>query len=136
MDRLRLELAQFRAAGTVFPANEFDILIGGDLNASAFDNKVEAFFQDMDQGDWDVLADAPYPATRLAGHPLQPKSQIDYVITTRAHAAQAGLVGQELSAGTLAVHQDLAEGDWVQFRQTFSDHIPVTVCVNVTADND
>ena len=131
-----VELEQLGADGTVIPANEFDILIGGDLNASAFDNKVEDFFQEMDQGDWDVMADAPYPATRLAGNPLQPKSQIDYLIATRASATQSGLVGQELPPGTLTVHQDLADGDWVQFRQTFSDHFPVTACVTVGADSD
>lgn len=136
MDRLLVELEQLRAGGTVIPANEFDILIGGDLNASAFDNKVEEFFQEMDQGDWDVMADAPYPATRLAGNPLQPKSQIDYLIATRSSVTQAGLVGQELSPGTLTVHQDLADNDWVQFRQTFSDHFPVTACVSVGVDND
>jgi len=136
MEVLRRKLDEARAEGTVLPAQEFDLLIGGDLNASKYDNKVEQFFDDMNTGDWAVLAGAAYPATRLAGVPLTPRSQIDYLIVTRKTATRSGLLGEEITAPEAAVHQELANGQWDQFRRVFSDHFPVTTCVGVMADND
>ena len=136
MALLRRKLAEARADGTVLPPGEFDILLGGDLNASKFDDKVEQFFTEMNTGDWAVLAGDTYPATRLAGVPLTPKSYLDYVIVTRKTATQAGLLGEEIAHPEATVHQELAHGQWDTFRRTFSDHFPVTTCVGVMADND
>ena len=137
MTRLLRELDQLRAEGTVLQAGEFDILLAGDLNANMFDNKVEEFFTSMDSGDWDVLAEAPYPATRLSGVPLQPRnSRIDYIIASRVNGVQRGLSGEEITASAATVHQDLADDDWDTFREQFSDHFPVTTCVGVVADAD
>lgn len=136
IDRLLTELNNLRSVGTVIPEGEYDLILGGDLNASMFDNKLEEFFGILDHGDWDVLANDPYPASRLAGHPLAPKSQIDYLIATRVNGNRHGLVGEELSGDAATVHHELADGDWEGFRQTFSDHFPVTTCVAVRADSD
>jgi hypothetical protein len=136
MATLRQRLAAARAEGTVLPTAEADILLGGDLNASRFDTKIEEFFTEMDTGEWAVLAQAPYPATRLAGVPLAPRSQIDYLLVTRQTAARSGLFGEEVTAAQGTVHQDLANGQWDTYRRVFSDHFPVTTCVGVTEDND
>jgi hypothetical protein len=97
---------------------------------------VEKFFTDLDAGNWKVLAGDTYPATRLSGVPLEPKSQIDYLIVTRKTEGQSGLLGEEIIAPEASVHQELAQGDWRTFRRVFSDHFPVTTCVGVTVDND
>lgn len=136
MTLLRSKLQEARTAGLVLPAGEFDLLLGGDLNASMFDAAVEAFFTEFNTGPWAVLADSTYPATRLAGVPLEPKSQIDYLMTTRKTDTQAGLLGEEVSTAVATVHQELAHGQWQTYRQVFSDHFPVTTCVKVMPDND
>jgi endonuclease/exonuclease/phosphatase family metal-dependent hydrolase len=136
MARLLRELDMARADGTVLPTAEFDILLGGDLNASRYDNDIEQFFTDLDTGNWKVLAGDIYPATRLSGVPLEPRSQIDYLIVTRNTPEQSGLLGEEISTSEASVHQELAQGDWQTFRRVFSDHFPVTTCVRVTEDND
>lgn len=130
-------IADARQASRVIPMGEHDVVLAGDLNASWFDNKIEAFFDELNQGDSKVLAkDSGYPATRLAGAQLQPRSQIDYLIVTRNVAGKRGLFGEEISAEQATVHQHLADGDWTNFRRVFSDHFPVTTCVAVMADND
>jgi endonuclease/exonuclease/phosphatase family metal-dependent hydrolase len=130
-------LTAARRAGRAIPAGEHDVLLVGDLNASWFDNKREEFFDEMDRGDWKVLAkDSSYPATRLAGAQLQPRSQIDYLIASRNVAGRRGLFGEEISAEQATVHHHLADGDWNNFRRVFSDHFPVTTCIAVIADND
>jgi hypothetical protein len=136
MALLRRKLDEARADGTVLPPGEFDIFLGGDLNASKFDDKLEQFFIEMNQGNWAVLAGDNYPATRLAGVPLTPKSYLDYLIVTRKTATQSGLLGEEIAEPEATVHQELAHGQWDTFRRTFSDHFPVTTCVGVVADND
>lgn len=109
----------------------------GDLNASWFDSHVEQFFDELNGGEWKVLAkDSTYPATRLAGVPLQPRSQIDYLIASRNLPGKRGLFGEEITAEQASVHQGLADGDWDGFRRVFSDHFPVTTCVAVIPDND
>jgi hypothetical protein len=50
----------------VLPAGEFDIL-GGDLNASRFDDKIEQFFVAFDTGDWAALAPTGYPTRGSRG---------------------------------------------------------------------
>jgi hypothetical protein len=130
------KLGEARLAGTVLPPGEYDILMVGDLNASWFDNHIEQFFNALN-GEWKVMArDATYPATRLAGEPLQPRSQIDYLIASRHQAGKRGLFGEEIVIEQATVHHALADGDWYYFRRTFSDHFPVTTCVAVVVDND
>jgi hypothetical protein len=138
MTLLMSKLNEARTAGTgVVPAGEFDILIGGDLNANKFDQFQEQFFVDLNQGDWAVLAGNNYPVTRLSGVPLQPRSSIiDYIIVTRKNTSRSGLLGEEIVEAEAKVHQDLANGDWNTFRRVFSDHFPVTTCVGVMGDND
>ena len=71
MARLRGELKALRGNDPVLPASEADILIVGDLNANAFDDRRERFFEEFNRGEWRVLArEGSYPATRLAGVPL------------------------------------------------------------------
>ncbi|MFM9996327.1 MAG: endonuclease/exonuclease/phosphatase family protein [Phycisphaerales bacterium] len=131
-------LDQERAANSCIPLGERDILIAGDFNANRFTGAVEAFWDDMERGPWDVLANTPgYPATRLSGDPpAQSTSQIDYVIIS---AGPGGLAGQEVSAAEAAVRGELVTaggGDGMAFRRGASDHLPVTVQVRVVADND
>lgn len=80
--------------------------------------------------------DSAYPATRLAGEPLSPKSQIDYLIASRHQVGKHGLFGQEVTAEQAVVHHHLADGDWHYFRRVFSDDFPVTTCVAVIPDDD
>jgi endonuclease/exonuclease/phosphatase family metal-dependent hydrolase len=136
MALLLRKLAEARAEGTVLPAGEFDVLIGGDLNASWYDDKPERLFDDLNTVEWAVLAGPNYPATRLAGVPLAPRSHLDYLIVTRKTPTRSGLLGEEIAAAEATVHQALAHGDWDTFRRVFSDHFPVTTCVGVMADND
>ncbi|MCB7129969.1 MAG: hypothetical protein J3T61_10585 [Candidatus Brocadiales bacterium] len=136
MTLLIRKLEEVRDEGTVLAAGEFDILLGGDLNASKYDAHREGFFNDLNTGDWGVLAGATYPGTRLAGVPLIPKSQIDYLIVTRRTTTKAGLLGEEVAGSEATVHQELANSQWDSFRRTFSDHFPVTTCVGVMEDND
>lgn len=137
MTLLIQRLAEARAEGTVLPTQEFDIMIGGDLNANNYDNHREQFFVDLNQGEWDLLAGNNYPVTRLSGHPLQPRnSKIDYLIVTRRTPARSGLSGEEITDAEATVHQELANNNWDTFRRVFSDHFPVTTCVRVMADND
>lgn len=129
------KIGEARLAGTVLPSGEYDVLMVGDLNASWFDNNIEQFFDNLNNGDWKVLAkDSAYPATRLAGEPLSPKSQIDYLIASRHQVGKRGLFGQEVTAEQAVVHHHLADGDWYYFRRVFSDHFPT--CVAVIPDDD
>jgi endonuclease/exonuclease/phosphatase family metal-dependent hydrolase len=142
MSLLRQRLGQLRGQSIVLPANEHDIVIGGDLNASNYDNRTEQFFQDFNQGTWSLLAGNVYPATRLgdiqagAGFQLGPKSYLDYLIVSRQTGTVDGLMGDEISQATADVHQELANGQWDMFRRVFSDHFPVTTCVSIRSDND
>ena len=83
-----------------------------------------------------MLAGESYPATRLAGVPLAPKSYLDYLIVTRKTATQSGLLGEEIAASEATVHQELAHEQWDTFRRVCSDHFPVTTCVGVMTDKD
>jgi endonuclease/exonuclease/phosphatase family metal-dependent hydrolase len=142
MSLLRQRLGQLRGQSIVLPANEHDIVIGGDLNASNYDNRTEQFFQDFNQGTWSLLAGNVYPATRLgdiqagAGFQLGPKSYLDYLIVSRQTGTVDGLMGDEISQATADVHQELANGQWDMFRRVFSDHFPVTTCFSIRSDND
>jgi hypothetical protein len=89
-------------------------------------------------GDWDVLADPSYPATRLAGVPLGPGDPIDYILASRLRGSRHGLSGEEITASQATVHHELvaAQGGADNFRRDLSDHLPVTVDVRVGPDND
>ena len=122
-----------------FPSDERDILIGGDLNASRYDNDEENFWSGYDSGTEGLLFTAlspddgtQYPGTRLAGVPLFPRSQIDYLF---ASTAERGL-GEELVQLMAEVHIELLNGGIDEFREHLSDHLPVTVRIRVTSDTD
>lgn len=128
---------QRRQNGCV-PLGERDILIGGDLNASRFDGYKEGFFDDLEAGAWDVLADSDgaYPSTRLAGNPPGSNvSKIDYLIASRGPGALAGM---EIVQTEATVHTDLVAqlGGGMAFRTRASDHLPVTVRLRVVPDDD
>jgi endonuclease/exonuclease/phosphatase family metal-dependent hydrolase len=118
--------------GEELPLGETDIVITGDLNLNIFDNKREQVLEKMESGDYDILADDPYPATRLSGVPVNPKSKIDYIIVTDEMRGQ----DNEVDTSQATVHQDLANQDYVGFRLVFSDHFPVTVKVSLLPDDD
>jgi endonuclease/exonuclease/phosphatase family metal-dependent hydrolase len=136
---LRL-LNESQHAGELAGEAEHDLVLMGDLNANMFRPPVEQMFLELDEpdGDWDVLAGDDYPATRLSGVPLrQDTSQIDYIIATRKTTLRNGLVGEEITATTADVHDELLTARPPdEFRRDLSDHLPVTVQVRVTADND
>jgi hypothetical protein len=137
MALLMRKLDEARSDGLVLPVGEFDIVIGGDLNANKFDQFQEQFFVDLNQGDWAVLAGNDYPVTRLSGVPIQPRaSKIDYLIVSRKNDARSGLLGEEITDAEAKVHQDIANGNWDTWRRVFSDHFPVTACVAIMTDND
>jgi len=132
MDRLRRELKALRGHNDVLPAAEDDILIGGDLNASPYDGPKEGFFDSYNRGNWKLLAEGDdYPATRLA------KRQIDYLIVTRKTSRQHGLWDEEVAASPAHVWRELAGNNNLdRYRKSYSDHFPVTTCVDATTDND
>ena len=86
----------------------------------------------METGPYDILADNNYPATRLAHVPLVPNSKIDYIIVTDEMRG----AGKEVSTSQATVHQEIANGDYDNYRRVFSDHFPVTVGVKVFGDDD
>ena len=136
MERLRTELHDAFTNGH-FPADERDILIGGDLNASRYGGPPENFWDNYDNGGFRFLTLAPtdgdlYPGTRLASVPLEPRSQIDYLI---ASALTRGLV-DELVQRTATVRHDVILNGFDDFRARASDHVPVIIRVRVTIDTD
>ena len=108
------------------------VLIGGDLNASWFDNNQEDFFDDFNQGEWKVLArkNNPYPPTRVNG------SQIDYLIATNETGSTSGLVKDEIDDDEALVYLGIAGDGRFRYRNVYSDHFPVGTCINVVADAD
>ena len=138
MARLRKELKALRGNDPILPRSEADILIVGDLNANAFDNHVEHFFKDFNRGNWRVLAkEGSYPATRLAGVPLNYGDPIDYILATVKSNEFGGLLGEEVLEPEAKVWTDLIEdGDFEKFREVYSDHLPVSVCVRLMKDTD
>jgi endonuclease/exonuclease/phosphatase family metal-dependent hydrolase len=118
--------------GEELPVGKTDIVITGDLNLSIFDSKRERVLEQMESGQYDILADDGYPATRLAGVPLAPKSQIDYIIVTDDMRGQ----DREVDTSQATVRQNLASQDYAGFRQVFSDHFPVTAEAKLLEDDD
>jgi len=136
MARLRTELHAAIGAGH-FPADERDILLGGDLNASRYGGAAENFWDNFDSQRFAFVTLAPtdgalYPGTRLAGVPLQPRSQIDYLM---ASGVTRGLT-DELVQLTATVRHDIMVSGFDAFRARASDHVPVVIRVRVTADTD
>ena len=136
MQILRDRLHQALQNGT-FPGGEKDILIGGDLNASRYDSKVEDFWEAYDSNGLKFVTLSPadgseYHPTRLAGVPLSPRSQIDYLI---ASGVAGGLL-QDLVQSLAHVHGELLLGGFDDFRAHARDHIPVTVRIRLVADDD
>jgi hypothetical protein len=131
MERLRGELRALRGHSAVLPSAEDDILVGGDLNASPYDNKEEEFFETFNRGNWKLLAEGDsYPGTRING------SQIDYLIVTRSNSRQKGLWNQEIAESPAKVWRELAEGNMNKYRKNLSDHFPVTTCIDASSDED
>lgn len=136
MRKLRLKLHDLLSDGT-FPAGERDIFLGGDLNASRYDNKLEDFWEGYDSGGFNFVTMSPedgqeYFPTRLAGVPLLPKSQIDYLVASN----QMGGLGGELVQLLGEVHGELLTGGFDDYREHVSDHLPVTARVRVVNDDD
>lgn len=120
-----------------FKQAERDVLIAGDFNASRYDNKPESLWTGTSPGYFQFRTLSPengedYPGTRLAGVPLAPVSQIDYIMVS----ACAGGLTEEIAEPSARVRTDLLPADFNEFRKHLSDHIPVTVKVRITADRD
>jgi len=134
MERFRTELHAYCQARPAL-RNEKDILVGGDLNASHYDNKKEDFWENFDSGGYKFAALAPpdgddYLATRLKGTPLFPGSQIDYLF------ASASLKGLLILPVATVHHELAANGDFLMYRRNYSDHFPITVSIMVGNDLD
>lgn len=144
MTKLLAELKASQEAGELGGTAEHDILLMGDLNANMFSPPAERFFIDMDapDGPWDVLAGDDYSATRLSRSPRTAllglyRSRIDYIIASRKTQSRNGLAGDEVRAATARVHTELLQ--WKEpkdFRRDLSDHLPVSIEVQITADAD
>lgn len=130
---LRTRISRALTDGT-FPAGERDILIGGDLNASRYDTRVENFWVGYQINGTEFATLSPtngpdYPGTRLAGVPLFPRSQIDYLIASMK-------LSEDLVQPLAQVNLELLLAGFDEFREHLSDHIPVTVTVPVSLDDD
>lgn len=132
MDHLRDTLDDLRRSHDVYPQGEKDILVGGDMNASWYDNKRERFFDEWNEDGWVVMArkKGSYPGTRTNG------SQIDYLIATDGKGRKKGLIKEEIEDDEAIVHLGLAADGRFQYRNIYSDHFPVTTCIKVGADKD
>jgi endonuclease/exonuclease/phosphatase family metal-dependent hydrolase len=125
-------------SGTPFATAERDVIIGGDFNANRYDNRIEDFWTDFDPMGFrfqtlSPAEDEDYPASRLAGVPLFPRSKIDYLMGS----TRTGGISDELVQLTAEVHTHLiGEDDFDDFREHVSDHLPVSVRVRVVPDDD
>lgn len=120
-----------------FSSGERDVLVAGDFNASRYDNRIESFWTDLQPSGFRLRTLSPedgddYPGTRLAGVPLAPRSQIDYIM---ASARTGGLI-DEIAAPIAQVRVDLLPTDVNVFRRHLSDHIPVTIRIRIVPDDD
>jgi hypothetical protein len=133
---LSTKLAFVTSNGT-FSSSEKDILVAGDFNASRYDNNIETFWDNTSPTSFRFRTLSPlngedYPGTRLAGVPLAPKSQIDYIMIS---TLPGGLI-DEVVEPSAQVRVDLLPSDFNLFRQHQSDHIPVTIHIKIVPDND
>lgn len=115
---------------SVYPRGEADLLIGGNFNASVYDGNKESFFESYRDNNWKLLARGVYPPTRVSG------SQVDYFLATRHAFTATGLVGAEIADDEAVVHQGLAASGRRDYRQVYSDHFPVTTCIEIGQDDD
>jgi endonuclease/exonuclease/phosphatase family metal-dependent hydrolase len=120
-----------------FSSGERDVLIAGDFNASRYDNYLENLWTNLSPTRFNFRTLSPddgeeYPGTRLAGVPLAPTSQIDFIL---ASARAQGLV-DELAEPFAQVRVDLLPSDFSLFRRHLSDHIPVTIRIRLVPDDD
>lgn len=128
----KFRLSKTGGANDVLPTSEKDILIGGDMNASWYNRYPGEFFEHWNQDGWVVMAKEkrPYPPTRVNG------SQIDYLIATDGFDTKDGLVKEEIQDNEAVVHLGLAADGRFHYRDVYSDHFPVTTCINVVSDSD
>lgn len=135
MEVLRQRIHAAFAEGTI-PAGERDVILAGDLNASAFDNDLENFWTGYDsvlQFRTLIPEDGSiYPGTRLAGVPLFPSSQIDYILASGLENGALDDIVQWVGH----VHTELLVAGPDAFRRQISDHLPVTIRLKVQADDD
>lgn len=122
--------------GNPFSDDEIDVVIAGDFNANRYDSRRENFWMNFGGAlDIDVLAPddvGDYAPTRLAKVPLRPNSVIDYVMASQV----TGGVGDDLVRSTAHVHDELLTAPFEDFRRIASDHLPVTIRIRVTPDDD
>jgi len=119
--------------GSPFPTTELDILIAGDFNANRYDSRSENFWTEFgDVYDIDTLSPndgEQYLATRLSGVPLAPRSKIDYVMAS-------GDLREDLVLAEAHIHHEVLVTPFEEFRRLASDHVPVSVRVLVSTDDD
>ena len=133
---IQIVVQAIHQTSSCIPPGENDVLIAGDFNANRFDRSVEPFWNRMERTGWDVLGDREdrYSPTRLSGVPLALRSsRLDYIIVTKGNH---GLSGEEITADAPVVHTEGLGDSPETFRRRASDHLPVTIDVAVTADND
>ena len=136
MDLLRTALKQ-KFADEPLLKGEKDVLVMGDFNADRYDDHPENIWVNYDLDGFNFKTMSPdqgeeYPATRMAGVPLFPRSKIDYILAS----GKDGGILDELVQWTAQVHTELLPAHFDDFRAHVSDHIPVTVRVRVVADDD
>ena len=123
MARLVSRLGQAQLGGQL-PMGETDVLIAGDFDANRYDADEENFWTNVDPSGFNLSVLAPsdgttYHPTRLAGVPLAPRSQIDYLIASTV----SGGLKDDLVQTTAFVHADLlAPLGFDDFREHVSDH--------------
>ncbi|MFQ5692957.1 MAG: hypothetical protein ACE5IM_07945, partial [Nitrospinota bacterium] len=113
------KLAEARADDTLLRPEEFDILLGRDLNASTYDRQGGRVFEELNSRERAVLAGVTYPTTRVAGIPLNLTSQIDYLVVTRKTAT--GLLGEEVTNLQGWIHEQLTDQDRNTLHRRLSD---------------
>ena len=121
-----------------FPSEERDVVIGGDINANRYDRYGENFWTGPTGTTFPLRTLSPdngkdYSPTRLSGVPLLLRnSKIDYLLVWdvdgrccwRFSADQRPRAHELLAIGTDA------------YRANFSDHLPVTVRIQIGNDDD
>ena len=120
-----------------FPSVERDVVVAGDFNANRYDSRQENFWNNFAGTAFDIDVLAPvdatdYSPTRLARVPLRPNSVIDYIMGSQL----SGGVGDDLVLSTAHVHDELLSSPFENFRRIASDHIPVTIRVRLSEDDD
>ena len=123
--------------GNPFPSQERDIVIGGDINANRYDTYLEDFWTGPASATLRLRTLSPdngedYSPTRLVGVPLVPRSKIDYFLVWDV----AGGVVADLVQNNVHVHTELLVMGTDAYRESLSDHLPVTVRIRISNDDD